>query len=487
MKSLSFVMKMRNSVFLIIIILCLLTNLFSQVDSTKFIKNPDKYLAEQIFNKRIIMLADFHRHHSSNSNHTCLSVLNNWLEAAEIKQTKCNLTLILEDSPEDAALIADYIKTGNIDTLIYMMANSGYLEDLEFYSDLKDFSERVSNSEAFKRNLIRFSVKGFEEIGSRPPLSFGYKTNSERDWWFVTRRDSMVSKGIIDYLNSNPNEKALVFYGSAHLNKKLSKKMNGTYELKGDSLYGYYIAYYLKNSFGDKVHIVSQDSNPAEYLNDGLNMETMQYEFYAKSEDIPWNIVNSENYDAIIFRKRNMLFIPHPLNYLLCRKLTESTISYMKEIENIDRLKKTVPTAQFFTWLYFGVIFEDAYEFEKWYYINKERIDFKTIDSIKTKNRLFAYSFRDTSNISNTFLLGSLGFILTNLFPFPDSVKWQKDTWPEMKEHVKFINAVGIYWIGFEDEKVNAKEFLRKFSGEDFESAKEYFRWYRMKYYEYDF
>lgn len=480
-------MKLNYLAFLIIINLYFLSYSYSQVDSTKFVKNPDKYIAEQIFNKRIVMLADFHRHHSSNSNHTCVSVLNNWLEAAESKQTKCNLTLILEDSPEDAALIADYIKTGNVDTLIYMMANNGYLEDLEFYSDLKDFSERVIQTSAFKRNLISFRVKGFEEIGNIAPLSFGYKTNLERDWWFVTQRDSMISVGITDYLNSNPDEKALVFYGSAHLIKKRAMKENGLNQLKDDSTYGYYLAYYLKNSFGDNVHIVSQDSNPAEYLNDSLNMETMQYEFYAKSEDIPWKIVYPENYDAIIFRKRNKLFIPHPLNYLLCRKLTECTISHMKEIENIDRFKKTVPIAQSFTWLYFGIVFEDAYEFEKWYDINKERIDFKTIESKKTENRLFAYSFRDTANISNKFFLGSIGFILTNLFPIPDSNKWQKEMWPEMKEHVKFINAVGIYWIGFEDEKVKAKEFLREFSGEELESAKEYFRWYRMKYYEYDF
>ncbi len=481
-------MKMRYSAFLIIIFLCLLTYAYSQVDSTKFIKNPDKYLAEQIFSKRIVILADYNRHHSSESNHTCVSVLNNWLLAAESKQTKCNLTLVLEDSPEDAALITDYIKTGNIDTLIYMMDDNGYIEDLEFYSDLKDFSESVRQSESFKRNLISFSVKGFEEIGSRPPISFMYKTLIERDWWFVNQRDSITSKGIMEYLNSNPDEKALVFYGSAHLIKKRAKKEFATYQLKGDSTYGYYIAYYLKNSFGENnVLTVSQGLNPAKYLNDDLHMETMQYEFYAKSEDIPWKIMYPENYDALIVRQERLVFSPHPLYYLLCRAQAEDIIRQMKENESIDRFKRTIPVTRNFTWLYFGVIFEDAAEFENWYERNRNRIDIKTIDCQKTASRLFAYAFRDTSNISIKYQLGGIGFILTKLFPFPDSTNWQKYLWPEMKEHVKFINAVGIYWIGYADEKEEAKEFLREFSGEDFESAKEYFRWYRMKYYGYDF
>jgi hypothetical protein len=63
---------------------------------------------------------------------------------------------------------------------------------------------------------------------------------------------------------------------------------------------------------------------------------------------------------------------------------------------------------------------------------------------------------------------------------------YEKD-WQLALPRMKFINCIGIYWVGYPDEKVKAKEYLVKFSGEDFAEPEKYLQWYRMKYYGYEY
>jgi hypothetical protein len=56
-----------------------------------------------------------------------------------------------------------------------------------------------------------------------------------------------------------------------------------------------------------------------------------------------------------------------------------------------------------------------------------------------------------------------------------------------LMQRVKFTNSIGIYWFGYPDEKIKAKEYLVKFSGEDYAEPEKYLQWYRMKYYGYKY
>ncbi len=56
-----------------------------------------------------------------------------------------------------------------------------------------------------------------------------------------------------------------------------------------------------------------------------------------------------------------------------------------------------------------------------------------------------------------------------------------------LMQRAKFTNSIGIYWFGYPDEKIKAKEYLVKFSGEDFAEPEKYLQWYRMKYYGYEY
>ena len=67
----------------------------------------------------------------------------------------------------------------------------------------------------------------------------------------------------------------------------------------------------------------------------------------------------------------------------------------------------------------------------------------------------------------------------------PTPLRWK--VWPEIVNHIRFYNAVTCYWFGYADEKLSAKEYILKFSGQSFEDPRKYLEWYRKKYFGYDF
>jgi hypothetical protein len=56
-----------------------------------------------------------------------------------------------------------------------------------------------------------------------------------------------------------------------------------------------------------------------------------------------------------------------------------------------------------------------------------------------------------------------------------------------MVNRIRFTNSIGIYWVGYPNEKLKAKEYLKEFSGEDFAEPEKYLQWYRMKYFGYEY
>jgi hypothetical protein len=65
--------------------------------------------------------------------------------------------------------------------------------------------------------------------------------------------------------------------------------------------------------------------------------------------------------------------------------------------------------------------------------------------------------------------------------------QWKQQELPMIIRHIKFTNSIGIYWFGYPDEKIKAKEYLKEFSREDFQEPEKYVQWYRMKFYGYNY
>lgn len=57
--------------------------------------------------------------------------------------------------------------------------------------------------------------------------------------------------------------------------------------------------------------------------------------------------------------------------------------------------------------------------------------------------------------------------------------KWKNEGLPLIFKKIKFTNSIGIYWIGYPDEKEKAKKYLMEYSGQDFDEPEKYLQWYR--------
>jgi len=133
----------------------------------------------------------------------------------------------------------------------------------------------------------------------------------------------------------------------------------------------------------------------------------------------------------------------------------------------------------------FGIRFPSINEMADWYNRNKQYLYPDTLSSPKIGERIFYLLYKDPNRRSVKYELEMLGIYMPD--HRPDSVTWQKDSWPLALKHMKYFSHLVNYWTGTETEKSDGKKYLIEFSGEDFLSAVQYFKWYRKKYYHYDF
>jgi hypothetical protein len=66
-----------------------------------------------------------------------------------------------------------------------------------------------------------------------------------------------------------------------------------------------------------------------------------------------------------------------------------------------------------------------------------------------------------------------------------DTAEWNNKLWPEAIKNIKIINAIGIFWAGYPDEKIKAKEYLKNINGQDFAEPEKYLQWWRNVYHNY--
>jgi hypothetical protein len=459
---------------------------FSQDNSITFQINPDQYVASELFNRKIVMLADF-GHHSVTSHHSIISVLNEWLNIAKSKKSNSNLTLILEYSSNDVILLTQFIETNDPMVLVEPNVMIENLEDLEFYYSLAKFSKKIDSINNVNLSKIKFDLRGFEEIGKKPPEWFYSLSRKEMELYFVNDRDSITSRGIISYLDSVPSTMALIFYGGAHLiNKNVEKR---TSVLTKEESKGYYLSHYLKEHFGnDDVLTVNQIYNPAESF-PGSFLNTVNDEIFVKSCDIPWKSLNPDYYDSFILRKNINTFHPHPLKNIYCRFMIDIWLDFLEQKnENDSSFVSNFLNSDFST-VYFGRKYKNLLKLKS-SYSNIHEVNCE--DSLRSSNyaiNISEYFYKDSLNFNRRVFLHKLGFILSDLNPQStfNSLIWWDTIWPKSFRHILFFNSLGTYWIGYPDEKAKARAYLYQFSGQIFDDPIQYFQWYRKEYYGFDY
>ena len=179
------------------------SNVYPQDDDSLYILNPEEFIAEEMFNKRIVMLGEGIGHHNPFTFFCFLNVLDKWIDKAAVEDTgEVNLVIIFEETDSLSKVVKHYVFTGEIKPLLDLVAPTFYFEDLEFFFELKKIKQRLDSINLQRQHKINIDIKGFEEIGYELNEEY-YKMNQrEQEIWVTNERDKYAKKLLavhIDY------------------------------------------------------------------------------------------------------------------------------------------------------------------------------------------------------------------------------------------------------------------------------------------------
>ena len=477
--------KLSHTV-LIFILFCII---FASCKNNKesFIRNPEKQIVRELQQRKIVMLADF-AHSSPLPYQSVISVLEQWLSEIENDgKVFRHLSLILESDDQIVNIIKEFVKSGDLNPVLYFWLPFGSLEDLEFYIDLRQIYSKI---ESINSGIPSNQNISLDIFGGEPGNVFNYPgmlgaSKEESLNFFKDIRDSLIADRITNYLETNPNNKALIFYGSSHLNKNYSNKDFWNF-YPDDKKYGYFLAHYLKRYFGDnQVLSVNQKIFPDAYENSPIEYIRKE-EVFSYSDNIKWPVLKPENYDAFIIKTGN--FIPaHSNNLIFSSRVIESCIHKMKE------LKPYLPG--FYAQRYYDISLKSLQfisgknyisisDWEQWYK-NEYFLGFQKLDSEEFSKQIAELYFSNINDTKMRLKLFSLGFgpgIMLNNSNLPTKDIWLETIWPKVLPTIKFFNSVGFLLIGNPYEKKIGKEHLLEYTKNDFKNPDKYLKWWRKNF-----
>ena len=485
-------------------------NTYTQTEDSLYYINIGRMVANKLFEKKIVMFGDY-GHNQPAPYSDINSILNNWLSISTNDNKSVNLTYIIEYDNETITGLNQYIASGNINPLLNCVLPDSYLEFLEYSTKLREFSIRIDSINHFRKNKLSFNIKGFEEVGKNNYDKVAKLTEKEWVLWFIKERDSITSTGIIDYMQTNPEEQILIFYGGAHLIKRLWDKSvywgyGNNFNFSTYEKHGYFLAHYLVNKFGDdNISMFDFWQNP-DIKN--LLKDSQLQNYSSKLENnnfitkaINLNLPDSLSYDDYIYIVMNNNYLPLIESNRIC-----SNLILEKTIKQINKAKVWFPgyvaANSYFEGLdnifnLTGLLFQNDTLLNEWYnkntfdemdwlYSNKFHDTLLAIIKYKAPKgayfEVFKYSFNQWFEYYGIYC--KLSDTLKDYFENDD---WRNNYLNNLFNQLRFTNSIGIYWLGYPDEKIKAKEYLIQFSGEDFQEPEKYLQWYRKKYFGYDY
>jgi hypothetical protein len=473
-------MKVRNIIFILIPLIIFL----SCGEEKKYKLNPETYLIKQLSEKEIIMFGDF-THGNALPYKSLIFLLDEWLNQIKTgESTDYNLTLVLEGDDEIIDIIKNYISQGNLKPAVEFFAPFGTLEILEFYSDLRSFAQKVDSINNTNKisEYVKFNIIGGEPFNLSNNTEILAASEVESSRFFVNTRDSLIANKIEAYTGENDKTKLIVFYGNAHLQDNYISKGQFAKGLDKNEAYGFYLAYYLKNIYGvDKVLTVDQMVVNHRLLIDTPFANVEENAFFTLSKNIPWKYRSPENYDAYIIRK-DVMTPSHPLAIIFSKNII---------IQSIQKMSFLKPYLNGYHAQFYYNRAEESFKFltgahnldwNKWN-INTDYDGLSLINNIEFAAKVFHLYCENPTNYKIKRKLNELGIgswvMKQNLISKED---W-KDRWPSELEKIKFINAIGIYWVGTDSEKLDAKSFLVSHTGKDYNNPKNYLKLFRESVY----
>ncbi len=488
--SVSFLFVLLISVCLIF---ALVTNSLScSIQDDELSTNPDSVIASAINRSKIVMLGE-PMHHDLIFYNGLINVLNNWLQICdEDKSVEFTLNLVMEMDSLTAFYIDQYIKTG-VDSIIYSkIAPYLYMEDIECYASLRKVGMEIESLNEKRNGKIALNILGFEEAGNENDEILLRMNQRESEKWFINDRDKNISIKLIDFIKSHDNsESYLVYYGAAHLSGGYVNKNFG-FSIPVEESYGYYLLYYLKQEFGvDSVSSFVQLIDNNKLLDDTFLKQFSSRDVLVPSNQYPIKAVEVDPNKFIVVRH-----IEAPLLYYNPHLFRMVFSSYVIEklSERTEILEKCLPgykATQFYlrylqsVSFITGERFENSTALRKWIEANPDFDGLQMIDSKEHCSFIYELS-RDPKSTNYGNVLRDLGFD-NGVYSYSEKDSaYLMENWKTINRKAKFINAIGIYWIGHSKEKENAKKYLFEFTGEDHSEAQQYLKWFRKKYFNYE-
>jgi len=446
------------------------------VTDSIYYKNPEYFIARKVLDNKIVMLGDS-PHHNSDSYGTLLKVLNALADEVSSKNAvSTNIKLILEMGQQDAEILNNYIKSGSPDKITELISQ-GYYEDLEYYSNLRKFCTRI-NDVNFEGKL-NIKVEGFEPMNYNPGLDVIKETPWQLDSTFLLR-DSILSERITNFIHKNPDSKIIMFYGNGHLQKGLSVKQGRTGEYPG-----YYMADGLKRNLGDdKVITFNQkDGIIPEFFRGSVLAEAEFSDIVAPCNNLDtarFGDVNKFDY-CVYWKNAEDNGAPHRFDLVFSKRNVERNIEELKYyLQYSDNEQVKSYNNSFLFYLNFITCNnlkspEEALNWDG----AKNYNAFDILNSECFKNKIYEVYAHSKSKQ----LLNIIGFSEKDIEPgnVTDTLKRFNEIWDANLKSIKFINEIGVLWIGYPDEQIKAKEYLTQYSGKEFDDPADYLDWYRKQ------
>ncbi|MCK4462339.1 MAG: hypothetical protein KAW46_11085 [candidate division Zixibacteria bacterium] len=463
----------------------------------------NNFVLEKLEQHRIVMLADA-GHGQRLYLQSVVSFLNYWLDTnmqrADTGRPVCSdLILVLEADSLQVRATENYFTSGDfrdVTELGFIIASQSTSANLEFYHDLGELCRRIGkyNQTRDRDRQIRLSFFGPEK-----PIDISNWSGAKREHIFLFERDEYSSQRLVDLLEQHPESKALVFYGDAHLDRSLVNKGIGDKRAEG-----YYLAHYLTETFGGGggVYVLGQVAGRSGggryygvFARPGKNYALDNTAFDYREDSYNSGVLSRDGW-LVLFDN----FTPKvPLFQIHSSALVEFIIDNMSDIRDttndfygaywntvgpyLELIPTTTPEPMDpkDTDRIMGAI----NEWQQW--CDTADMNFvKSIESLDLWNRVIdRLAKADTSEVSHylRLLKWSLGRHNAlewgdNMLPPQEIAEHYRSYLWECRQRLVVEQLVHLLWVCSDDEREAAFAVLKKETGQEFETAKEWMVWW---------
>jgi hypothetical protein len=326
------------------------------------------------------------------------------------------------------------------------------------------------------------------------------KFSMDRFEYFLKKRDLLTARHITEYLTTHNNAKAIIYYGNAHLNKSFAEKnIFHTKAPKNENTKGYFLAHYLKSSFGNgQVLSVNQMLFDSQRIRPSVAEKVENDNFYIETGSLFRKIILFPAYDGFIVRRERFVY-GHEINKIISKYVINSCIlrmdSLLTDTTNALLKQDYLKTVMWLPYLC-GMNYEYPVKPEVWFRTDKPAVVVHEWKEWFRKNessiaqRIGSKNFEDmlkqmyirSLKTKNTKELLSIGFS-ERAWDFSgfSEAQWDSLIWPEAIDRIKCINSIGQLWFGDSVEQKTAHAFLVNYTAKDFSDPSLYLKWFRSQ------